>query len=57
MTSWAVQWLRFCVSNAGLIPGQGTKIPHTERKKKWQKHHQPLFQQGEQSRYEGAQSP
>ena len=26
-----VQWLRFCTSNAGrmgLIPGQGTKIPH-----------------------------
>ena len=26
-----VQWLRLCVSNAGgvgLIPGQGTKIPH-----------------------------
>lgn len=24
------QWLRFCVSNAraGLIPGQGTKIPY-----------------------------
>ena len=26
-----VQWLRFCASTAGgtgLIPGQGTKIPH-----------------------------
>ena len=30
-TSVAVQWLRFCPSNAGSagsIPGQGTKIPH-----------------------------
>ena len=29
--SLVVQWLRLCVSNAGgvgLIPGQGTKIPH-----------------------------
>ena len=29
--SLEVQWLRFCASNAGgmgLIPGQGTKIPH-----------------------------
>ena len=28
-----VQWLRVCASNAGaagLIPGQGTKIPHVE---------------------------
>ena len=30
-TSLVVQWLRFHASNArgaGLIPGQGTKIPH-----------------------------
>ena len=30
-TSLEVQWLRVCTSNAGgmgLIPGQGTKIPH-----------------------------
>ena len=30
-TSPMVQWLRLCASNAGvmgLIPGQGTKIPH-----------------------------
>ena len=30
-TSLVVQWLRLCASNAegvGLIPGQGTKIPH-----------------------------
>ena len=30
-TSLVVQWLRFCVSNAGvsgLIPGWGTKITH-----------------------------
>ena len=31
MTSLAVLWLRLCASTAGgtgLIPGQGTKIPH-----------------------------
>ena len=39
-TSLAVQWLRFCASNAGgmgSIPGRGTKIPHvadTAKKKK-----------------------
>ena len=40
-TSLAVQWLRLCASNAegaGLIPGQGTKIPHAvqhcQKKKK-----------------------
>ena len=30
-TSLVVQWLRLCASTAGglgLIPGQGTKIPH-----------------------------
>ena len=30
-TSLAVQWLRLCASQAGgvgLIPGQGTEIPH-----------------------------
>ena len=30
-TSLVVQWLRLCTSTAGgegLIPGQGTKIPH-----------------------------
>ena len=30
-TSQVVQWLRLCAPNAegmGLIPGQGTKIPH-----------------------------
>ena len=30
-TSLAVQWLRLCASNTGgvgLIPGQGTKMPH-----------------------------
>ena len=33
-TCLVVQWLRFCTSNAGgmgLIPGQGTKIPHAAR--------------------------
>ena len=33
-TSLVVQWLRDCTSTAGvkgLIPGQGTKIPHAER--------------------------
>ena len=33
-TSLAAQWLRLRASNArgtGLIPGQGTKIPHTTR--------------------------
>ena len=32
--SLAVQWLRLPASNAGdvgLIPGQGTKIPHAEQ--------------------------
>ena len=32
-----VQWLRFCVSNAGdegLIPGWGAKIPHAGAAKK-----------------------
>ena len=32
-TALAIQWLRFHASNAeglGLIPGQGTKIPHVE---------------------------
>ena len=40
-TSLVVQWLRLCTSNAGgagLIPGQGTKIPHavvcSKKKKK-----------------------
>ena len=44
MTSLVVQWLRLCASNAGgmgLIPGQGTKIPHTrqlgQKGKKWNK--------------------
>ena len=35
-TSLVVQWLRLCASNAkdeGLIPGQGTKIPHAIRSK------------------------
>ena len=30
-TSLVVQWLRLCTPNAGgtgLIPGQGTKVPH-----------------------------
>ena len=30
-TSLAVEWLSLCASNTGgkgLIPGQGTKIPH-----------------------------
>ena len=33
-TFLAVQWLRFCASNArglGSIPGWGTKIPHAAR--------------------------
>ena len=33
-TSLAVQWLRLCTStagDAGLIPGQGTKIPQAVR--------------------------
>ena len=45
--SLEVQWLRFCASNAGgmgLIPGQGTEVPHAaecgqklkkKRKKVW----------------------
>ena len=36
-TSLAIQWLRFCASNAGgmgSIPGQGTKIPHATGPKK-----------------------
>ena len=36
-TSLVVQWLRLHASNAGgtgLIPGQGSKIPHGERPKK-----------------------
>ena len=40
-TSLVAQWLRLCASNArgvGLIPGQGTKIPHAiqcgQKKKK-----------------------
>ena len=36
-TSLAVQWLRLYASNvgsAGLIPGQGTKIPHAVPPKK-----------------------
>ena len=35
-TSLAVQWLRLCAStagNTGLIPGDGTKIPHSVAKK------------------------
>ena len=35
--SLKVQWLRLCISNAedtGLIPGQGTKIPHAMWPKK-----------------------
>ena len=34
--SLVVQWLRLCTSTAGdvgLIPGQGTKIPHAAKKK------------------------
>ena len=34
--SLVVQWLRLCASNAGdegLMPGQGTKIPHAIRSK------------------------
>jgi len=27
----AVQWFRLCASNAGLIPGQGSKIPQVEQ--------------------------
>ena len=36
-TSLAVPWVRFCASNAegaGLIPGQGTKIPHAVQHRK-----------------------
>ena len=36
-TSLAVQWLRFCASNAwgtGSIPGWGTKLPHATVAKK-----------------------
>jgi len=35
-TSLVVQWFRFCAVNAGgvgLIPGQGTGIPHAGREK------------------------
>ena len=34
-TSLGVQWLTLCTSTAGdsgLIPGQGTKIPHVEQR-------------------------
>ena len=34
-TALVVHWLRFCAANAGdsgLIPGQGTKIPHALRR-------------------------
>ena len=33
-TCLVVQWLRLCTSTAGgmgSIPGQGTKIPHTQK--------------------------
>ena len=39
-TSLEVQWLRLRASNAGdagLIPGQGTKIPHDSKTKKKKK--------------------
>ena len=39
-TCLAVQWVRLCTSNAGgagLVPGQGTKIPHGGKKKKKKK--------------------
>ena len=41
-TSLAVQWLRLRASTAGgmgLIPGQGTKIPHAARCSKNKKRH------------------
>ena len=37
-TSLFVQWLRLCASNArgaGLIPSQGTKIPHVAQTKQF----------------------
>ena len=45
-TSLATQWLRLCTSSAkdtGLIPGQGTKIPHAmwRSQKKTSCHHDP----------------
>ena len=46
-TSLAVQWLRLCTSTAGgmgLIPGQGTKIPHAAPcgQKKRNSHHKAV---------------
>ena len=38
-TSLVVQWLSICISNVGLLPSQGTKIPmqlkRKKKKKKW----------------------
>ena len=45
-TSLVVQWLRLCASNAGyagLIPGQGTKIPHAVWQKKKKKLLEPCI--------------
>ena len=45
-TSLMVQWLRLCASNAGgvgLIPGQGTMIPHAGRHKNLKKKKKSLF--------------
>ena len=56
MTSLAIQWLRFCASNAedvDLILGQGTKIPHAchmvHQKKKKEKDRAALTTQNYQS--------
>ena len=44
----AVQWLRLrasCAGGTGLIPGQGTKIPHAMQQKKKKKKKKELFQE------------
>ena len=33
-TSLVVQWLSICISNVGLLPSQGTKIPMQLKRKK-----------------------
>ena len=47
-----VQWLRLCTSHAvgvGLIPGQGTRVPHAEwyyQKKKKKKSRMKVSREG-----------
>ena len=48
--SLAVQWLRLHASNAGgagLIPGQGTQIPHTSRSSQKKKERKKLTNPGD----------